>query len=100
MAYKVITVDLATAVPNANPVKLISRDQKITEVTIPKFSGDISIAFGNDADLIPIDAPISFKPTGEDGKKGLFYSNPVAQVGVTVALVVGFADGLDVDVRV
>lgn len=100
MAYRVIAVDLSVAVPNAAPVKLISRDQVITEVTLPKFSGDISLAFGSPADLIPIDAPISFKPTGNDGRNGLYYSNPVAQPGVSVNILVGFADGLGVDVRV
>lgn len=97
MAYRVYNVDLTNA--RTQPTEIVSRDKTITEVTIAKFSGELSLAFGADRDMIDVDAPISFKPTGEDGRGGLYIQN-AAQSGVTVQIIVATKDGLDVDVRV
>ncbi len=97
MSYKRRNLDL-TAV-NSNPTELVPARTRVQEVFITKLpaGATLQIQFGQTSDPIDIDAPVSFKPTGEDGNNGLYWLNPTAQPGVSVDIyvVTGATDTLN-----
>lgn len=79
MAYKRVDIPLNAAISADNRRKLFDQAEKITEVFMLKTpSVMFQLSFGPAADLIDIEAPISFTPTGEDQDNGLYATVPVA----------------------
>lgn len=105
MSYRQHLLKLDTAFGADERKQLISRDQQLDEVVIPKMPGGgitIILYFGPDGDPIEVDAPISFQPTGAESRAGLFWSNPAVNAGTTVKLITassGVRGGLSTDVR-
>jgi hypothetical protein len=84
MAYrkKRLALDAVTT----EPQEIANRDELLTEIFCTKFPPNTTIVLylGQDKDPIDIDGVFSFQPTGEEAERGLFWTNPVAQPGVSV----------------
>lgn len=90
MSYTVKTLDLGAIIPDDSRVQVIPNNTTISEVVILKFpvTTTIRLAFG-DSPLFEVTGPISFQPRGQDEQeRGLFWSNPVAQPGVKIQVIV------------
>lgn len=95
MAYKKIKLALDSVL--TDKTKIVEIGQTITEVTILKIPTGvtINIAFG-DGELFAIQDYFSAQPRGDDEQnRGLYWSNPVAQPGVTVEVLVSFGGSVN-----
>lgn len=86
--YKRKTLKLDAVI--ASPSEIVPRDQKLREVIIAKMPANttISLYFGELSDPIDISDPISFQPRDDDAERGLFWTNPTAQAGVSIDVIV------------
>lgn len=90
MAYKRIDIDLTNA--QSEPKELVPKDKRISEVIVLKGAGALALQFGNPADALDVDAPLTFQPTGEESRNGL-YASWAAQAGIVQTLYVVFSGG-------
>jgi hypothetical protein len=94
MAYKVVTVDLTNAISGTGKQRIVSEGKPVRAISISKIpSGATFRLHLGQQDGIYIDDAVSVVgiTDDEDSRRGIYYSNDVAQPGVTVELVVSFA---------
>lgn len=91
--HELKTIDLGVVVPQDAPKELVGSRRRMSEIYMMDIDAGASywLKVGEGNPLQPIKRPYSFEPESDDeANSGLFYTNPIAQAGVIVYVVVAF----------